>query len=109
TIQRKPFVPFTAVVYPSCPSTITAAPSEIDLGAALRASAISALCGIMYSLTGAIAGYEFFCVCVSEVAHDTTISVANARTKTLTLFFCIQFSGPAIARCRLAYLSSHVR
>jgi hypothetical protein len=41
TMQRKPFVPFTAVVYPFGPSTITSAPSETDAGAALRASAIS--------------------------------------------------------------------
>src|SRR6266699_3688247 len=41
TIQRKPFVPFTAVLYPFDSSTITSAPSETDAGAALRASAIS--------------------------------------------------------------------
>src|SRR5215475_3188515 len=31
TRQRKPFVPFTAVEYPSCPSTITSAASEMAL------------------------------------------------------------------------------
>src|SRR5579864_5858460 len=41
TRQRKPFVPFTVVVYPFVPSTITSAASETDAGAALRASAIS--------------------------------------------------------------------
>jgi hypothetical protein len=41
TMHKKPFVPFTAVAYPCGPSTITSAASEIDGGAAVRASAIS--------------------------------------------------------------------
>ena len=49
TMQTKPFDPFTAVVYLSLRSTITSAASEIDAGAALRASAISAFSsGIKY-------------------------------------------------------------
>src|SRR5579862_4053391 len=43
TRQRKPFVPFTADEYPWGPSTITSAASEMEGGAAVRASAISAL------------------------------------------------------------------
>src|SRR5580704_14526689 len=57
TRQRKPLVPFTAVVYPFDPSTITSAASEMDGGAAVRASAISEfLSGIRYCSKGAIAG-----------------------------------------------------
>src|SRR5690242_17284837 len=57
TTQRKPFVPFTAVVYPCGPSTITSAASEIDAGAALRASAISELTSaVRYWSRGAMAG-----------------------------------------------------
>src|SRR5579884_2755120 len=41
TRQTKPLLPFTAVVYAFRPSTITSAASEMDGGAALRASAIS--------------------------------------------------------------------
>src|SRR3954465_13212217 len=61
TRQRKPFLPFTAVVYPSVVSTITSASAEIDAGAALRASAISeSLSGIRYWFRGAIAEPEAF-------------------------------------------------
>src|SRR6185437_7406580 len=114
TTQRKPFVPFTAVAYPPCRNTITSAPSEMDLGAPLRARAISALSGIMYSLNGAIAGYALFFACASagDVVHPTTINIANAKaandkTMTLALFFCMQFSKTSdeLARCRLAYIT----
>src|SRR5579871_1618114 len=55
TMQRKPFVPLTAVVYPFGPRTITSAASETDAGAALRARAISEFwSGIRYWLIGAI-------------------------------------------------------
>jgi len=48
-IARQCFDPFTAVAYLSLRSTITSAASEIDAGAALRASAISAFSsGIKY-------------------------------------------------------------
>src|SRR5215472_5274691 len=48
TRQTKPLPPFTAVVYPACPSTITSAFFEMDAGAAVRASATSALLSIKY-------------------------------------------------------------
>src|SRR5580700_8378900 len=57
TRQRKPLVPFTAVAYPSRPSTITSAASEMDAGAAVRASAISEFwSGSKYRPRGAMAG-----------------------------------------------------
>src|SRR5579862_247482 len=57
TKQRKLFLPFTAVLYPSRSNTITSAPSEMDAGAALRANAISEFSSaIKYCSTGAITG-----------------------------------------------------
>jgi len=46
-MQRKPFLPPTAVEYPSRPSTLTSAPPQMAGGAALRANAISDATGIM--------------------------------------------------------------
>ena len=64
TMQTKPFVPFTAVVKPVLPSTITSASSAIDFGAALRASAISELwSAIKYASSGAMAAYAAFSAC----------------------------------------------
>src|ERR1700677_2244360 len=57
TMQRKPFVPFCAVVYPSGLSTITSASSETDFGAAVRARAISAFRWVKYCSAGAMLGY----------------------------------------------------
>src|ERR1700759_3118016 len=66
TRQRKPLVPFTAVENPFRPRTITSAPSEMDAGAALRASAISVFSSaIRYSSTGAMDGYGVFSACTA--------------------------------------------
>src|ERR1700679_2046490 len=66
TMQRKPFVPFTAVVYPFRPRTITSAASEMDAGAAVRARAISEFSSVIkYSSRGAMAGYAAFSACAS--------------------------------------------
>src|ERR1700760_2117221 len=68
TMQTKPLLPLTAVVYPFRPSTRTSAASEIDLGAARRASAISAFwSGMRYGARGAMAGYGF-CARAGDVA-----------------------------------------
>src|SRR5271170_7035063 len=57
TRHMKPFLPGATVLYPSLVSTITSASPEMDGGAAVRASAISAFwSAIRYSLKGAIAG-----------------------------------------------------
>src|ERR1700759_5104466 len=66
TRQRKPLVPFTAVENLFRPRTITSAPSEMDAGAALRASAISVFSSaIRYSSTGAMPGYGALPACAA--------------------------------------------
>src|SRR5215469_17638674 len=85
TMQRKPLVPFTAVLYPSRPSTITSAPSEMEPGAALRASAISDCSSdIRYCSSGAMLGYLVFPSCarirqgIPKIRIEVKIKVAAA-------------------------------
>ena len=57
TAQTKPFLPRTATSKFFSPSTMTSASRDIDAGAALRASAISASRFIRYCAIGAMLGY----------------------------------------------------
>src|SRR5260221_2403910 len=57
TAQTKPFLPWTAVSKFFCPSTRIVASRDIDDGAAVRASAISASRSIRYCSMGAMTGY----------------------------------------------------
>src|SRR5260221_10675038 len=57
TAQTKPFLPWTAVSKFFCPSTRIVASRDIDDGAAVLASAISASRSIRYCSMGAMTGY----------------------------------------------------
>src|SRR6516165_10130676 len=87
-MQRKPFVPFTAVLYPSRPSTMTSAPSEMELGAALRASAISAVRSIRYCSIGAMVGYGIVASrAIAWYAVPSTTSSAKLLIAIAPTFF----------------------
>jgi hypothetical protein len=77
-MHTNPFFPLAAVSYACDPSTKTSASPEIDSGAALRASAISASrLAIMYCSTGAMLGYEVLALCA-----DTGHAALNTRANT---------------------------
>src|SRR5580658_1026765 len=84
TIQRKPLVPFTAVVYPVGVSTITSAASAMDAGAALRARAISVFSSaIRYFSRGAMDGYGDLSACARAgmVAPAKTARATDAKAR----------------------------
>src|SRR5215475_7014464 len=75
TTQTKPFLPWTAVSKFFCPSTKTSASRDIEGGAAVRASAISASRFIRYCSIGAMLGYGELvscafpsCACIGPAA-----------------------------------------
>src|SRR5215469_6930917 len=83
TTQTKPFFPWTAVSKFFGPSTRISASREIDGGAAVRASAISASRFIRYCSIGAMLGYGelvsgafLSCACIGQATPKTAISAA---------------------------------
>src|SRR5215813_13049261 len=100
TMHTKPFLPFTAVSKPLRLSTMISASSEMDLGAALRASAISASrSAIRYCSSGAMLGYFASCDLVScalacNVAPSTTAKVTSVSTVNLFRIIDLLFRDP---------------
>src|ERR1700761_2833045 len=89
TMQTKPLLPLTAVVYPLRVRTSTSAASEMDFGAALRASAISAVwSGMRYWASGAMAGYGFCARALDVAPGRAPTSTATARK--LNSLFCME-------------------
>src|SRR5215831_2137150 len=81
TTQTKPFLPRTAVSKFFCPSTRISASREIDGGAAVRASAISASRSIRYCSIGAMLAYSdlvssvfAFCAWMGHAAPNAAIN-----------------------------------
>jgi hypothetical protein len=86
-------------VNPLFPSTITSAPSAIDDGAALWASAISEFwSAIKYSSTGAMAGYAAFFACAGAWRVPPGGQRGTRRTNAMSLkpFFRIGISDRRI-------------
>src|SRR5258708_40002182 len=83
TAQTKPFLPWTAVSKFFCPSTRIVASRDIDDGAAVRASAISASRSIRYCSMGAMTGYGgllyfAFVACVL-IRHPAPTTTTNSK------------------------------
>src|SRR5512146_1981030 len=78
TRQTNPLLPLTAVSYPFGVSTMMVALPEMDGGAALFASAISALRSIIYWSTGAIVAYGAAC---AADAHSNSAAQTDACLK----------------------------
>src|SRR5260221_1001979 len=81
TAQTKPFLPWTAVSKFFCPSTRIVASRDIDDGAAVRASAISASRSIRYCSMGAMTGYGGLLYCAfvafALIGHPGPQTAAN--------------------------------
>src|SRR5579862_2171581 len=81
TTHTKPFLPWIAVSKFFFPSTRIVASRDIDGGAAVRASAISASRSIRYCAIGAMVGYGDFASCAfmscARIGHAATNRAAN--------------------------------
>ncbi len=71
---------------------MTSASREMDSGAALFASAISAFRSIRYWSNGAILGYGVWASCACRAATTMTTSAKLLNAIVLRIFRCIDFS-----------------
>jgi hypothetical protein len=97
TAQTKPFLPRTAVSKFFRPSTTISASRDIDAGAAVRASAISASRSIRYSAIGAMLGYGDLVSCafassawISHAAPNPATNITFLRPIALPVFRSIE-------------------
>src|SRR5487761_2255479 len=83
TAHTKPFLPLTAISKFFSPSTMTSASRDIDAGAAVRASAISASRSIRYCAIGAMLGYGDLASCAfvscAWIGHAAPNTATNIR------------------------------
>src|SRR5258708_11955914 len=103
TAQTKPFLPWTAISKFFCPSTKISASRDIDGGAAVRASAISASRSIRYCAIGAMLGYGDLvscafvsCAWIGHAAPNTTTNTTFPHPIALPVFLsidCLLFDG----------------
>src|SRR5471032_614982 len=84
TAQTKPFLPLTAVSKFFWPSTMISASREMDAGAAVRASSISASRSILYCAIGDMFGYGDLVSCA--FVSCAWIGQAAPSTATNTTF-----------------------